>query len=428
MIERVKETIEKYRMIEKGEKVVCGYSGGSDSTFLFIALRELGYSISLAYMNHMLREDSEKEEEFVRKQAGKFGLELYMERIPVKKYAEERKLSLEEAARNLRYEFFERARKYFHADKVALGHNLDDLVETFFMRLLRGSGFGLSSIPPVRGYIVRPLIEIRREEIIKYLKEKNIPFYKDPSNHDTKFLRNRLRHEILPFLERNFPNLYESVKRSVENLRDIEEAMEELVDTGRIKRRKNFIKIEGDYFYNLPQPLKFLMLKRALSLIDRERGLKRIHIKEIEKKKEITLSGVSIHPGKDIIIYEELPSYHEMEVEVPGIYEFNGWMITLKKGKKEKGFECFSLEDIEFPVKIRMWREGDRMVPFGMKEEKKLQDIFVDEKVPRPIRRMIPIIEDRKGILVVGNIKRAERGRVRNNEECLLIKVEEKDA
>jgi len=221
MIERVKETIEKYRMIEKGEKVVCGYSGGSDSTFLFIALRELGYSISLAYMNHMLREDSEKEEEFVRTQAGKFGLELYMERIPVKKYAEERKLSLEEAARNLRYEFFERARKYFHADKVALGHNLDDLVETFFMRLLRGSGFGLSSIPPVRGCIVRPLIEIRREEIIKYLKEKNIPFYKDPSNQDTKFLRNRLRLEILPFLEKSFPNLYESVKRNVENLRAV---------------------------------------------------------------------------------------------------------------------------------------------------------------------------------------------------------------
>lgn len=424
MIEKVKETIEKYEMIKEKERVVCGYSGGPDSTFLFIALKELGYSISLAYMNHMLRDDSDKEEEFVRRQASNFGIELYTERVFVERYAKERRLSIEEAARDLRYEFFDRALRYFHAERIALGHNLDDVVETFFMRLLRGSGFGLSSIPPVRGYIVRPLIEIRRCDIIDYLQKKGIPFYLDPSNRDKRFLRNRLRHDILPFLEKEFPGLYDMVKRCVENLRDIEEAMNELIDVGKIEKKDGYIRIDGKHFYNLPNPLKFLMLKKALSLIDKERGLKRIHIKKIEEKREITLPSVSIYPGEDVIIYESLPSYQEIEVEIPGRYEFNGWVVIIKKGKKEEGFECFLLEDIEFPVKIRMWKEGDRMVPFGMKKEKKLQDIFVDEKVPRPLRRMIPIIEDRKGILMVGNIKRAERGRVLDDGECLLIKVE----
>jgi tRNA(Ile)-lysidine synthase len=211
IIEKVKRAIRKYRLIDKGEKIIVGVSGGPDSVALLCLLRslqeELGIKLHVAHLDHMLRPYSYKDAEFVKELAGRLKLPVTSGRVNVKKMAA--RGSVEEAARNARLEFLFNVAKNVKAKKIALGHNLDDQAETVLMRLIRGSGlYGLSAILPKRKIhrftVIRPLIEIRRKEIESYLKRKRIGYCVDETNKKDIYFRNRLRNRLLPLLEKEY--------------------------------------------------------------------------------------------------------------------------------------------------------------------------------------------------------------------------------
>ncbi|MDR0272908.1 MAG: tRNA lysidine(34) synthetase TilS, partial [Clostridiales bacterium] len=195
MRENVRLVIEKFEMLLRGDSVVVGLSGGADSVALACVLRELGAKVFAAHVNHNLRGvDSDADEAFVKGLCRKLGVDLKVFSVDVKKYAEEKKIGIEEAARIIRYEFLELARAEFGAEKIAVGHNSDDNAETVLMNLCRGSGLrGLGGIAPVNGAVIRPLIETSRNEIEEYLRNKKIEFIMDESNKSNDFTRNRVR-------------------------------------------------------------------------------------------------------------------------------------------------------------------------------------------------------------------------------------------
>lgn len=225
--DQAKRTIDRFQMLSPGDTVLVGVSGGPDSMALLYLLMDIKdeYRITLkiAHLDHGFRREAAEEAEFVRERAASLGLEAIVRFIDVPSIKEREGLSSQEAAREARYAFFEEAAGEAGADKVALAHTADDQAETFLIRLLRGSGpLGLSGIPPLREInnqkpvIIRPLIDCSRKEIEGYLSEKGIPFVTDSSNLKMDYMRNRVRMELIPFLEGYNPNVKETLVRTAE--------------------------------------------------------------------------------------------------------------------------------------------------------------------------------------------------------------------
>lgn len=224
--EKAKRTIDRYKMLSPGDTVLVGVSGGPDSMALLYLLldirEEYGVTLKIAHLNHGFRQEAVQEAEFVVKMASSLGLEAIIRTIDVPAVKEREGLSAQEAARSVRYAFFEETARNTGSNKVALAHTSDDQAETVLMRLLRGAGpLGLSGIPPVRetgvpGTIIRPLIDCSRKEVEGYISEKNIPFVTDSSNLKMDYLRNRVRMELIPFLEGYNPNIKDTMVRTAE--------------------------------------------------------------------------------------------------------------------------------------------------------------------------------------------------------------------
>jgi tRNA(Ile)-lysidine synthase len=205
IVRTVKQAIAEHSMFQTGDRVLVAVSGGADSVALIYLLETLAplfsFRLAIAHLNHCLREkESDRDAEFVLRLAQKLNLPVYLEKKDVHKYKRRHKLSLEEAARQVRYRFFNQVAKENGFNKIALGHHYDDNAELVLMFILRGSGpLGLSGIPAVRGdKIVRPLINVRRSEIIDYLTEKKLEYVSDTSNTDLNHQRNKLRHDLIP--------------------------------------------------------------------------------------------------------------------------------------------------------------------------------------------------------------------------------------
>ncbi len=230
------EWVLKYGMLPVGARVLCAVSGGADSMCLLHWLNEEREARSLelfaAHFEHGLRgEESLRDADFVREACEKLGIPLTVGSGDVAAYAGREHLGLEEAARNLRYRFLEETADRLHCDRIATAHNADDNAETVLMNLCRGSGTrGLSGIPPVRGRLIRPLLQTGREEIEAYLAERGIAHVEDSSNSSGAFTRNRIRQQVLPLLKQENPSLLEAVSRMTELLREDERCLNDLAD------------------------------------------------------------------------------------------------------------------------------------------------------------------------------------------------------
>ncbi len=285
-------------MLETNDKVVVAVSGGPDSVALVYLLNRLKKKrrlfLHLAHLNHMLRDDeAEADNIFVKNLAKRLSLSVTCESIKVKDFAFEAKLSLEEAARKVRYNFLLRVGKENSASKIALGHNRDDQAETVLMRFLRGSGIsGLRGIPPTRKLdevlIIRPLIEIKRDEIARFLSAKNIPFRTDSSNLKNLYFRNRIRNELIPYLEKDFnPNIKELLVNFAENISDdanyLERTGQNKFKAVRAGSPNNGIAINVKKFLTLHKAMQKLVARLAIKgLKGNVRRIDYRHWKELE--------------------------------------------------------------------------------------------------------------------------------------------------
>lgn len=419
MIDKVIETIEKYNMIQSGDGIVVGFSGGPDSVSLLHCLYLLRekYDIKLyaVHLNHMIRGDEAlRDENYAREFASRLNIPFYSKRIKVEEYAREKGMSSEEAGRFLRYELFNEVLEENRGNKIALAHNMNDQAETMLMRFFRGSGIsGLGGIKPVReGKYIRPIISCSREEILDYCSKNSLNPVMDSTNEESIYTRNRVRLEVIPYIREHFnPNISESLYKASEIFRTEDEFLGKsaLCELEKI-RRENGIDIEG--FKKLHLALKRRIIR---SLIEEEKGsLNGIEIKHIDDcislieragtGKNINLPGglngiiqynlFKIEKKRDIISYE-------YSIDIPGevtVPELNIIVITRifdntnKYYKDSQFIKYFDYDRIKNTLKIRNRRDGDYIYPRGMDGRKKLKDIFIDKKISREERDRIPLI------------------------------------
>lgn len=405
LTKRVRTFIQEHSLIQPDDRVGVAFSGGPDSTCLLHLLRELYPDTEAIYVNHNLREDSGKEEEFVRRFCADQGVPLHVEQIQWKR----KPASLEEAARKRRYRHLEKVAKESGFTRVALAHHQDDLVETILLRLIRGTGpRGLAAMQPIRGRYIRPLLSANRSEIQQYLSERSLPSYVDPTNADRNFDRNRIRHDLLPYLESHFnPEVRSALVRIAKWSEEQNNLIEELIQPFLDLITPQGLSIQRQKFLELSVPLQKELLRRALIKADpffhvSSRTLEGI-LRAIQSASNLELPGyLMVQCSQERIQFSQKTAragFLEIDVTGAGSYPFPPSNTSLRFSIVEKA-ELPSLrhlafvdaEKASFPLAIRNWKKGDSFQPFGMKGRKKLSDFWIDRKVPRPERKRIPLV------------------------------------
>jgi tRNA(Ile)-lysidine synthase len=349
---------------------VVAVSGGADSTALLLALHQLGCRLHVAHLDHGLRPESSADAEFVRELSERLGLPCTIERRDVAPYRGARKLSPEAAAREVRYAFLRETAEREGAGAIFVAHTADDQVETFLLRLIRGAGVaGLGGMKPKDGQLCRPLLDVWRQDLEAFLREQGQEWREDASNRDPAFLRNRVRHELLPLLA--------SLNRGVKAVL--------LREAGALAGRQR--EIEAEAFRRL--------------------GLNARQIQSALAGKAVTIGGgIRVEPP-----HAPRPSAKiDQPLHIPGMVTLPGIgtirakaVLTNGWPRPEAGVEYVDLELLDGDLRLRSWRPGDRFVPLGMDQPKKLQDFFVDERVPREQRAGVPLLVSGDAIVwVVG--------------------------
>lgn len=308
MLEKTEQTIKKYNLIENGDKIVIGVSGGPDSMTLLNLLQKLKekYNLELyvAHINHMIRENAKIDEEYVKKYCENNNIKYFIKRANVIEEAQKEKKGLEEKGREIRYNFFEEVLKKTNSNKIAIAHNLNDRVETIIMNIIRGTGMsGLKGIEAKRGKYIRPLLETPRKEIEKYCNENQINPRYDETNKDITYTRNKIRNIVIPYLEKEFnPNITNGIIR----LSDIIKEEQEYIDNEIKKAYKEIIiKEEQGIYYDLKKfNNKDKVIQKGLILIGIEKifgnskGIEKINIEDIIKLCNNNIGNKYLKPNK----------------------------------------------------------------------------------------------------------------------------------
>ncbi len=438
-------------MIEEGEVVLLCVSGGVDSMAMldiFSSLKgELNIKLVVCHLNHNLRgEEAARDQSFVEKAAKDRGLDFYTKTL-VEGELKDGGGSLQERAREARYAFFIEAAKKFGATRIALAHNKDDQAETVLMRILKGSGLkGLSGMPALREPYIRPLIEATRAEIEEYVKKNNVGFVEDSSNESTKYLRNQLRLELIPLLEKDYNPMIKDALVSLSEMAERDysfienEAMGLFESALETKDQRALVFSRGPLIGAHPALSTRVFFMAAQALKGDAREFYSVHVESFLSLVHSTEPGASVDlPGglrlrrdyeQVIIEFAELdaevsdaPGY-EVELNLPGVTKLGetGETFTaeiLKETPDPKGasnmyafFDLDVVEEAQGPLVVRTFRAGDRMTPLGMEGNKKVQDIFVDDKVAKLTRASVPILVCAGELLWLAGLRQSETAKL----------------
>jgi tRNA(Ile)-lysidine synthase len=463
LLQQVAETIERHQLLNKGDRVVVGVSGGMDSMVLLHVLHAFRESLCLelivAHVNHGLRPaESEKEAELVERESRQLGYLFEYEQFDVSGFQKESGYSPQDAARKIRFHFFNHLITKHEAQKLALGHNADDQVETILLRLIRGSGLrGLKGMLPIReGRVVRPLLDVWREEIDSFTRERGIPYLVDSSNLKEKYLRNRIRLKLIPSIEKDVqPNFKEVVLRSSAILRAedncLSQKTEETYQT-MIQEGENALTFSYPSYQSLPEAIRWRILERALGKLQdggagSEEGewfdvfpiYQRLNSRApsffmelprgltLEKRYDQVILGrgkVMVVPPFEVDLHASGRTFIQ-DIQKEVVMDDMAW----KGNAKTQGSPTVALVDyhaLQFPLKMRNFRPGDRFHPLGSPGTQKLKEFFIDHKVPRFERPMIPLLISGETIAWVVGHRISERVKVKETTERVLrIEVRE---
>lgn len=292
--EKVLETIKKYNLISKNDKIVVAVSGGPDSMCLLHILltlrKEYNLELNVAHVNHMIRENAILDEEYVKDFCKNNNIQCFVKKADVLQVSKENKIGTEEAGRKVRYEFFNEVLKKTSSNKIAIAHNKNDKVETILLNLIRGTGtYGLIGIEPKNGVYIRPLLEIEREEIEKYCEDENIKPRIDESNFENIYNRNKIRNVVIPYVKKEFnPNIINTISRLSDIVKDEENFLDNFVSEEYkkivIEEKEDFIKLNLKEFNKLEIVIrKRLVFYIINKLIGNTMGIEKIHVEDIIK-------------------------------------------------------------------------------------------------------------------------------------------------
>lgn len=475
LINKIRATITEHQLLGSGATVVVGVSGGPDSVVLLHVLRglarEFALNLHVAHLNHQLRgAESDADAEFVMQLAREGGLPAAGASWDVKSYGRENRLSIEEAARVLRYQFLMGTAAHVNANAIAVAHNADDQVETIVMHLIRGSGLaglrGMAYQSEIRNEkceiaLIRPMLDVTRAEIEAYCLEHDLKPRIDASNLDTTFFRNRLRHEVIPYLEQLNPNIREVLRHTARSLSDdydyihqnvlgIFARMTRQITDGSAHSTNAYI-FDRKWFRALPVNLQRGVLREAVTRL--RRGLRNIGFTHIENARRVALdheagSEATLPQGLILVVgYDDftigehmplpdMPLLHGnklalqfwTEIQLPD----SEWMVRVQQTRDERretGESRLSNKDwngeignwsavldadaVRGQLVLRTRRAGEGFAPAGMRgKHKSLHEYMIDIKIPRHVRDLIPILADDEKVLWVCGYRVDERAKV----------------
>ncbi len=465
----IKKTAREKCLLDKDRPVLVGVSGGADSLALMDGLHRLGYPMAVAHLDHALRLESAADADFVRRKAAELGVPFVMARVDVREVAEKEKLSIEEAARNVRYRFlFEQAR-LSNAQAVAVAHHADDQVETVLMHFIRGAALsGLSGMPfrrllPVWDAqipVVRPLLELWREDIEAYIREIGWEPREDLSNADTTYFRNHLRHELIPELTATNPRFKEVILRMADVLGAEDNLLTNLAEDAwnscYIEDSPERVVLNLRMFIKLETALQRRVLRRAVALLRPdlrdigfeviERGLDFIADPSASRQIDLAAQLNLVVLGDQLLVkpwsaalpdddWSLLPEPDFQAQLMPGdsVALANGWTLTLTNREYDPEVDFSDMKnltadeawldaaDMVLPLIVRGIRPGEQWQPLGMTgHSQKMSDFFVNEKVPQHLRSRWPVICTQWGVAWVAGLRPAEPYKVRPDTQRII--------
>lgn len=464
MIHKVKQTIGDYNMISPGDKIVVGVSGGPDSICLLHVLNEISSELHITivavHINHCLRgKDADEDEVYVKEFCKKINVKFYSKKVDINKLSEKMNISCETAGREARYDFFKQVMEITQANKIAIAHNANDVAETILMRIMRGTGLeGLIGIKPIRDNIyIRPLINIKREEIENYCKENNLEPRIDKTNLQNIYARNKIRLDLIPYICNNFNNDIVGVLNrmsgnvAVDNdflMKISHEKYEKYCDN-----RKEKVIISREAFSEHEAILSRIIRESLCYINGNLNDFEKIHIIQIIKlqkqstgKKIILPNDVMVINNYGCIEIKKSKEYNDHNMNkifnisegrniIPAmnlkittnIIESKNFKFSLiEKNDYIKYFDC---DKIKNNINIRYRRDGDRFSPLGMNGSKKLKDIFIDMKIPKEERSKIPLLCFGQNIAWIVGYRISEKFKIDlNTKKIMEINIEREES
>jgi tRNA(Ile)-lysidine synthase len=459
-LSRFLEFNKENKLFKQGETILVGFSGGADSTALLHALLSLRHEFNLhllsAHVNYHLRgKESEADMKFVKEFCFRHSISLVIREEQIKKTSD-----IENRARTIRFQFFHSLVKDYKINKVALGHNKNDLAETMLLHLFRGSGItGMKGIQPKNDNIIRPLLCFSREEIVAYLKGAEVSHWRsDSSNENTIYMRNKVRNSLIPWLEENVNQkiidlLYQNSVIFREADEFLNDSVNRIFKKLLINQQTDEIRLDISKLENRKEVILYYVFRKCLKMLTgKECGFYHNHLKEISSllgadgSKMITLpDGIVVLKEYNQLVFQDCssknPAISEEEESSQVIditkkfHIFNKRRILCKRiSKNDITAEHFidpdnaliDLDKLSLPLTIGYRKEGDKFIPIGMKGTKKLKDFFIDEKISKFERGKILIFRDQEKIVWIGGLRLDERLKIdEQTKNVLSIRIEE---
>jgi len=436
MQNRFNNFINSNNLCNKQDTILVAVSGGIDSVVLLDLFVNADYNIALAHCNFKLRgKESDTDELFVKSLCEKYNIKNHFISFDTKKYAEKNKLSIEMAARELRYNWFNSLCKENNYSKIAVGHHLNDSIETIFINLTRGTGInGINGISPVNGNIIRPLLFATREQIEEYSSKNNLKYRNDSSNESTVFVRNIIRHNIIPELKKINPSFEKTMMQNIKNLSDTAAIYNERINSITEKivlQNNNHYKIPISELNKLPEKQVWLfeflsqfgfsnaVSNNIIAGINNNSG--KIFFSNTHKllidRKYILIEKITDNQYQPFII-ENIEDFNKLPFEVSvSVVSADNFILN-----KNKNIANIDLDKLKFPLTVRKWQNGDIFYPLGMKNKKKVSDFFIDNKINRFDKDNIWIFTDAENrIFWIAGLRIDNRFKVTDKTKNVII-------
>jgi len=436
MLQQFHDFIEKQALCSPAGNILLAVSGGVDSVALVELFSKADYPFAIAHCNFQLRgKESDEDEKFVQELADKLGVVFFSTKFETEKFARKKGISIQMAARELRYSWFEEIRKENGFDCIAVATHRNDEIETVLLNLTRGTGIaGLHGIFPKQGKIIRPLLFATRKEIEDFAKAENTQWREDSSNTDDKYLRNKIRNQVIPVLKEINPNLEDTFSENIRHIRDVEEIFRAAIEQKRkeiVTQNENEWKIPIEklkelkplktWLYELLAPFGFneSTVSGIISALDEQSGKRffsSTHCLLKDRTKLIIFTIENQILGGEIEIEKKLS-----EINDPVHLKFNIVEKSDFEMIKDKNVACLDYDKLQFPLKLRRWQNGDTFIPLGMEGKKKLSDFLIDEKISVNEKETIFVLVSGNEIAWVIDFRVSETFKVGNDTGKVFI-------
>ena len=426
----VQRFIEEKDLFNLQDKVLVALSGGADSVALLRILLSLGYTCECAHCNFHLRGlESDRDENFVRQLCEEHSIPLHVTHFDTLTYAKEHHLSIEMAARELRYNWFEHLRKEIGASVIAVAHHRDDSVETFFLNLMRGAGInGLKGIPVKNGYIVRPLLSVSREEILDYLQAINQGYVTDSTNLEDEYMRNKIRLNILPLMKEVNPSVMETIQETTFRLSEVANIYQK--DRMEAIAHKVISVSPELYQISLTDILEDVAPISLLHEVLSPKGFNASQIRDIYRSLSSSQSGKRFFTTE----WEVLRDREYLWVQKKGSSQLIPELIMEEVERtpsfvipRDKHIACLDADLLNHPLTIRKWEKGDKFVPLGMNGKKKVSDYLTDKKFSLFQKENQYVVCSGEDIVWLVNERSDHRYRITDSTQRILLIQIKKD-